>query len=71
MKIPLSKEAREQLLRPVRGSGGFQSLLRRLQNGLDSDTGVLEISESDMEKCIRYTADYGEGGFQDRLRTSR
>ena len=69
MKIQLSKEDCERLLRPVIGSGGFQSLLRRLQNGLDKKSGVLDISESDMEKCVRYTANYGPGGFQERLRS--
>ncbi len=71
MKIQLSKETSQKLLRPVKGSGGFQSLLRRLQESLDKETDVLNICESDMEKYFRYTSDYGQGGFQDRLRSSR
>lgn len=69
MKIRLTAEAIEHLSRPVRGSGGFQSLLRRLQANFDSATGELAISESDTEKLIRYAINYGQGGFQDRLKT--
>ena len=53
--------------RPVRGEGGFQNLLRRIRAGHDPATGTLEISAPDAERVMRYSADYGGGGFQDRL----
>ena len=53
--------------RPVRGEGGFQNLLRRIRAGYDPATGTLEISAPDAERVMRYSADYGGGGFQGRL----
>ena len=55
------------LNRPVRGTGGFQNLLRRIKAGYDPATGTLEISALDAERVIRYSANYGGGGFQERL----
>ena len=69
MKIQLNNNAIDWLRRSVRGSGGFQSLLRRMQTGLDHAAGEMEILESDMEKWIRYSVEYGQGGFQDRLKS--
>lgn len=53
--------------RPVRGEGGFQNLLRRIRAGYDPATGTLEISAPDAKRVMRYSADYGGGGFQERL----
>ena len=53
--------------RPVRGEGGFQNLLRRIRAGYDRATETLEISAPDAERVMRYSADYGGGGFQGRL----
>ena len=53
------------LSRPIRGEGGYQSLLRRLQSHLSD--GVLRLSADDCERIVRYTRDYGQGGWQDRL----
>ena len=66
-RVLLADHDRNRLSRPVRGSGGFQSLLRRIAGGIDPATGVLEISESDAERVVRYWAKYGDGGFQGRL----
>ncbi len=51
----------------VRGAGGFQNLLRRIKAGYDPRAGTLQISALDEERVIRYSADYGGGGFQGRL----
>ena len=55
------------LNQPVRGAGGFQNLLRRIKAGYDPGTGTLQISALDEEQVIRYSGDYGGGGFQGRL----
>jgi hypothetical protein len=64
MEIRLSGIALGRLKRPVRGRGGFQSLLRKLQDQLDGD--VLRLEPADVERLIRYTLEYGTGGFQNR-----
>ena len=55
------------LERPVRGQGGYQSLLRRLRGNLSGS--LLRLTRSDCEKVVRYSRRYGEGGFQTRLRS--
>ena len=54
------------LNRPVRGTGGFQNLLRRIKAGYDPATGTLEVSALDAERVFRYSDKYGGGGFQER-----
>ena len=66
-RVILADHDRNRLSRPVRGRGGFQSLLRRIAAGIDPATGVLEISEAEAERIARYWAAYGAGGFQGRL----
>ena len=68
-RVLLADHDRIRLSRPVRGRGGFQSLLRRIAGGIEPATGVFEISEADAERVIRYRAKYGHGGFQGRLGT--
>lgn len=64
--LTLSPSAIAKIQRPVRGRGGFQTLLRRLQKQIQGDT--LTLSDDDLEKLIRYSYQYGEGGFEDRTR---
>ena len=66
MKIQLSSAELSRISRPVRGQGGFQSLLRKLQKQLDGD--LLEVSEVDLERLVRYSFEYGQGGFQERTK---
>lgn len=66
IRIVLDPDAILALTRPVVGSGGFQSLLRRLQQGLASD-GTLTLGPGDVATISRYVHDYGQGGFQGRL----
>lgn len=54
-----------QLRRPIRGRGGFQSLLRRLQADLQGNT--LSVSPATAARIERYATRYGAGGFQSRL----
>lgn len=67
MNIQLSPAEVARYRRPVRGQGGFQTLLRRISKQISAG-GVLEISEGDLEKLIRYSFKYGQGGFQERTK---
>lgn len=67
LRLRLTSDQMEFLERPVRGEGGYQSLLRRLKSNLQGNQ--LTLSRSDCEKAVRYSEDYGQGGFQDRLRS--
>ena len=66
VSIHLSPTEVRTLRKPIRGHGGFQSLLRRLQHQLDGRH--LEVSSVDMERLRRYAAAYGRGGFQRRTK---
>ena len=48
--------------------GGYQSFLVQLQRKTDRATGALRLSASDLERIPRYAFDYGNGGWEDRLR---
>jgi hypothetical protein len=65
VKVQLTLSEVERYKTPVKGQGGFQMLLRRIAKNIDDD-GVLEVSETDLEKLIRYSFEYGQGGFQER-----
>ena len=65
--LTLNPFGAEALARPIRGTGGFQSLLRSLQRARRSGNTILIDAEL-AERIGRYVADYGDGGFQARLR---
>jgi hypothetical protein len=51
VEIQLSAEDYELLMRPVAGSGGWQSLLRKLQKQAEGRT--LRLTESDTKRILR------------------
>lgn len=65
--ITLTPEQAEAFARPVKGSGGFQSLLRSLHKDYDRQSRKLTLSTEQIERIKRYTSDYGWGGFEARL----
>lgn len=67
IRVELGPEAIAALQRPVKGEGGFQHLLRKLQSQIDGTELVLTAEL--VEKIARYVARYGSGGFQGRLDT--
>ena len=67
MEIQLSNASIARLMRPVRGRGGFQHLLRRLQPRIQGSVVAIELS--DFEKLRRYSSAYGRGGFQERTKS--
>lgn len=66
MDVQLNQASVARLMRPVRGRGGFQQLLRRLQQRVQG--AVLAIDVDDYEKLSRYSHAYGRGGFQERTK---
>lgn len=66
MLIKLKPEHARLLRRPLRGNGGFQSFLRRLQRHLNAND-ELEISLPELNRAKRLRQRYGAGGFQGRL----
>lgn len=64
MRISLDAATADRLRKPVRGQGGFQSLLRRLQGQLHGR--LLTVTAADYEKLVRYSTAYGGGGWQGR-----
>ncbi len=67
MRIQLTDNEAARFQKPVNGRGGFQTLLRRMQKSIDGEN-VLDVSDADVEKVIRYFFQYGQGGFQDRAK---
>lgn len=50
------------------GKGGFQSLLIRLQNQTDAETGVIRLTDDDLHQIRTYAFEYRTGGWENRLR---
>lgn len=65
--IPLPPEVISELQKEWKGGGGFQGLARALQDSLDPDGGLFLDLEM-IRKISVYANDYGDGGFQKRLR---
>jgi hypothetical protein len=66
LSIDLTPLGARILRKPIRGRGGFQSLLRKLQHQLDGRH--LEVSRADLSRLRRYASGYGGGGFQGRAK---
>ena len=67
MRIQLTPAEVRKYQKPVRGRGGFQALLRRIVRCMEP-TGAVNVSDADLEKLVRYSFKYGQGGFQDRTK---
>ena len=67
MLIILNIDEINRLLNPAVGKGGFQSLLRQLQQRLNAQTGELKLSVSDLERIPQYAFDYKNGGWENQL----
>ena len=52
----------------TKGNGGWQSLLVTLQTKVDRTTGLLLLDDDDLERISKYAFDYGQGGWEIRLR---
>ena len=65
-RLELSAETADMLRRPIRGQGGFQRLMRRVQAGLSGQR--LDVSDDDINALIHATSGRQIGGFQRRAR---
>jgi len=64
--ITLPGELTVRLLRPVTGPGGYQGLMRDLQEHVEGDS--LEMPDSLLDRCIQYGGKANEGGYQSVIR---
>lgn len=72
MQLTLNTGEIEVLFRQnphTRQDGGFQSFLVKLQKKTNKQTGSLSLSDSDLERIPRYAFDYGNGGWESRLKS--
>ena len=70
LQIQLSQKAVKKLLAQdptTESKGGFQKLIIGLRRQVNTETGVLRISDSQVERIERYRMSYGRGGWQDIL----
>jgi len=63
----LSPEDIEPILHKVKGQGGFQDLIKKLQKQYSGEKQTLVLDHHDINRMIRYSKRYGQGGFQDKL----
>lgn len=49
--------------------GGWQGLLIRLQLKVDRSSGCLHLDGRDLEQIPRYAFDYGNDGWEERLKS--
>ncbi|AEB10654.1 hypothetical protein [Desulfobacca acetoxidans] len=71
MQIILNQTERDILFRQdptTRHDGGYQSFLIHLQKNTNRATGDLTLTMQDLEKIPRYAFDYGNGGWEGRLK---
>jgi hypothetical protein len=62
--IALRPEVAEVLRRPVNGTGGFQTLFRRLQAGLKGC--ILRVDTRDLDRLVALASRRRTGGYQGR-----
>ena len=64
--VILNEDEIAALNEPIAGQGGFQTLLGRFRDEVQSN-GRLDLSDADVETIRRYRRGYGGGGWQERL----
>ena len=64
--LSLPDDVINNLMKPVIGEGGYQSFISELQTQISGNTIEIKTA-SQAEKIIRYSEEYGKGGFEDRL----
>lgn len=66
--ITLPTELHTRLRAPIKGDGGWQTLMRVLQEHTDADVPTAEIPEQLMHRLIPYAVKFGSGGYQSLIR---
>lgn len=64
-KFNLSIEQINDLLKEQKGTGGFQSLMNMIKNKI----ATIEFSDDEMDRLNKYANNYGQGGWQDKLKS--
>ena len=70
LQIQLQQSATKKLLAQdpaTEKKGGFQKLIVSLQRQVNMETGLLQVTDSQLEKVKRYRKKYGQGGWQNIL----
>jgi len=67
MIINLKENEYDILMYDIIGTGGFQSLQKRLKEKVSTSMSI-ELSETDIEQICRYVNEYGSGGAQNQFR---
>jgi hypothetical protein len=69
MNITLNEAERLVLYKTTwnRG-GGFQNFMHRLQALCNRQTGEMALTFDDREHIVRYAFDYGQGGWENKLK---
>lgn len=65
--VHLSQSALNAINEEVRGRGGFQTLMRKLQQEQLNGT-ELDYNDDDLEKIKRYAKGYNNGGYQNKFK---
>jgi hypothetical protein len=65
--MQLTPEEAAPIRKEAAGIGGMQSLLRELQVSLQPDNSIT-LTPYQVQRILKYTSSYGQGGFQGRLR---
>lgn len=63
----LDQSEAAELMKPLNGSGGFQSFGRKLQARLDKGSNDIALTDSELGRIVRHMK-YDAGTFQNRLR---
>lgn len=66
--VKLNQAEYKELSVVARGTGGFQSFFRGLQNRVNKSTKELTLSHEDLERICRHKAHPERGGWQARLK---
>jgi hypothetical protein len=66
-KIKLNKDEFLSLNKTVNLNGGFQRFIRELQIRINHQTRVLELSNRDIDRILKYKSNPSKGGFQLRF----
>jgi hypothetical protein len=66
LTIKLSEKQIQTLFEPINGRGGFQNLIKTLQNKVHGNQ--ITLNSKDIKRIQEYANKYGYGGYETRLK---
>jgi hypothetical protein len=66
--IVLPPELRDRIVKPVKGAGGWQTLMTDIQGHTDGPGLTAEIPDALLRRLIPYAVEFGSGGYQGVIR---